>query len=174
MYRRVLLSNIIPGVSLLVTCISGNDPESRFIDFSVNIWILGAYEEFMLIYWPSRTQFTFLVNITSSKVYLISIVVPRDTCGNLETNVRAQSLVTRPFDSDRFFTPDATGDPRKWTNTVSEAGIEPSCAEIGQKLTSVDQKVSTTMVMTFPTLWLGILIIYYNRYMTITTMSDNL
>ena len=34
---------------------------------------------------------------------------------------------------------------------VSETGIEPSCVAIGQKLISVHQKESTTMVTTFPT-----------------------
>ena len=54
--------------------------------------------------------------------------------------------------SDGFLTSDVTYDPCKWTNTVSETGIEPSCIGIGQKLISVDQKASTTMVMVFPTL----------------------
>jgi len=43
--------------------------------------------------------------------------------------------------------------------------IEPSCVGtcvgIGQKLTSVDQKLTTTMVTTFVTLWLGILQIFF-------------
>ena len=41
------------------------------------------------------------------------------------------------------------GDPLKWTNAMSEAGIETSCVRIGQKLISVDRKVTTTMVTTF-------------------------
>ena len=58
--------------------------------------------------------------------------------------------------SDGFLASDATCDPCKWTNMMSETGIEPSCVGIGQKLTSVDQKASTTMVMAFPTLRLRI------------------
>ena len=34
---------------------------------------------------------------------------------------------------------------------MSETGIKPSCVGIGQKLISVDQKVSMTIVMVFPT-----------------------
>jgi len=33
-----------------------NDPESTFIDFSVNIWLLGSYEGSMSIYGTLRTQ----------------------------------------------------------------------------------------------------------------------
>ena len=43
---------------------------------------------------------------------------------------------------------------------MSETGIEPSCVGIGQKLASVDQKTSTTMVMAFPILRLTILRIF--------------
>ena len=61
------------------------------------------------------------------------------------------------LDSDGFLTLDVTYDPCKWTNMVSEAGIEPSCVGIGQKLISeqlynfvyVDQKDPTAMVMSF-------------------------
>jgi len=38
------------------------------------------------------------------------------------------------------------------TDEVSETGIEPSYVGIGQKLVSVDQKTSTTMVVEYPTL----------------------
>ena len=62
--------------------------------------------------------------------------------------------------SDGFLASDATCDPCKWTNMMSETGIEPSCVGIGQKLTSVDQKTSTTMVMAFPILRLTILRIF--------------
>ena len=44
---------------------------------------------------------------------------------------------------------------------VSETGIEPLRVGIGQKLVSVDQKTSTTVVMEYPTLWLRILRIFF-------------
>ena len=64
------------------------------------------------------------------------------------------------LNSGGFLTSNFTCDPCKSTNTVSEMEIEPSCVGIGQKLNSVDQKTTTTMVMEFPTLWLGILRIF--------------
>ena len=99
----------------------------------------------------TRATRPFLVDITPSRVVLSAILVPRDPWDNSEMCVRARSLVRRLLTQTRFLTSDATYDPWKWTNTVSETGIEPSCVGIGQKLISVDRKVSTTMVMTFPT-----------------------
>ena len=81
--------------------------------------------------------------------------------------VRAWSLVTRLLTQTDLFTPDATCDPYKCTNTVSETGIEPSCVGIGQELISVDRKVSTTMVMAFPTSRFRILRFFSTRYMVI-------
>ena len=60
--------------------------------------------------------------------------------------VRAWSLVTRLLTRTGFLTPDVTFDPYKWTNTLSETGIEPSRVGIGQKLISVDRKVYTIHV----------------------------
>ena len=44
-------------VSQYKYCISGNDLESTFIDFSVNIWRLGSYEDSMFVYGTSRAQY---------------------------------------------------------------------------------------------------------------------
>ena len=44
---------------------------------------------------------------------------------------------------------DITCGPCKRVSMMYETGIEPSCVGIGQKLVSVDRKVSTTMVMTW-------------------------
>ena len=104
---------------------------------------------------PDATR-PFLVDITPSRVVFSANLVPRDPWDNSEMCVRARSLVTRLLTQTRFLTSDVTCDPCKWTNTVSETGIEPSCVGIGQKLISVDRKVSTTMVMAFPTLRLRI------------------
>jgi len=102
----------------------------------------------------------FPVDITPSRVVFSAILVPRDSFDNSEMCVHARSLVRRLLTQTGFLTSDITYDPCKWTNTVSETGIEPSCVEIGPKLISVDWKVSTTMVMTFPTLWLRFLRIF--------------
>ena len=85
----------------------------------------------------------FLVVITPSRVIFRAILVPRDPWDNSEMIVHAWSLVTRLLTQMGFLTPDVTHEPWKWTNTVSETGIEPSCVGIGQKLISVDRKVST-------------------------------
>ena len=63
--------------------------------------------------------------------------------------VRAWSLATRLLTQTDFLTPDVTYDPSKYTNTVSETGIEPSCVGIDQKLISVYRKVYTVMVIVF-------------------------
>ena len=99
---------------------------------------------------PDATR-PFLVDITPSRVVVSAIFVPRGVCDNSEMCIRARSLVMRLLTQTGFLTSDLTCDPWKWTNTMSETGIEPSCVGIGQKLISVDRKVSTTMVMTFPT-----------------------
>ena len=96
----------------------------------------------------------FLVDITPSRAVFSANLVPRGPWDNSEMCVRARSLVMRLLTDTGFLTPGLTCDPCKWTNMMSETGIEPSCVGIGQKLTSVDQKASTTMVMVFPTLWL--------------------
>ena len=103
----------------------------------------------------------FLSRITPSRTVFSAISVPRDPWDSSEMIVRAWSLVTRLLTQTDFFTPDVTCDPWKWTNTVSETGIEPSCVGIDQKLISVDRKLSTTMVMTFPTSWLRIFEIFF-------------
>ena len=109
---------------------------------------------------PDATR-PFLVDITPSRVVFSAILVPRDPCDNSEMCIRTRSLVTRLLSQIRFLTPDATRDPCKWTNTVSETGIKPSCVGNGEKLISVDRKASTTMVIVFPTLWLRILRIFF-------------
>ena len=108
---------------------------------------------------PDATR-PFLVDITSSRVVFSANLVPRGPWDNSEMCVRARSLVMRLLTQTGFLTSGVTCDPWKWTNMVSETGIEPSCVAIGQKLISVHQKESTTMVTTFPTLWLRILRIF--------------
>ena len=105
---------------------------------------------------PDATR-PFLVDITPSRVVFSANLVPRVPWDNSEMCVLARSLVTRLLTQTGFLTSDATCNPCKWTNTVSETGIEPSYVGIGQKLVSVDQKTSTTVVMEYPTLWLRIL-----------------
>ena len=85
----------------------------------------------------------FLSRITPSRAVFRAILVPRDPWDNSEMIVRARSLVTRLLTQTGFLIPDVTYESWKWTNTVSETGIEPSCVGIGQKLISVDRKVST-------------------------------
>ena len=85
----------------------------------------------------------FLSRITPSRVVFRAISVPGDPWDDSEMIVRAWSLVTRLLTQTDFLTPYVTCDPWKWSNTVSETGIEPSCVEIGQKLISVDRKVFT-------------------------------
>ena len=105
---------------------------------------------------------SFLVDITPSRVVFSAILVPRDVCDISKRCVHAWSPVRRLLlVSDECLTSDVTCDPWKWTDTVSETGIEPSWVGIGQKLVSVDQKASTTMVMEYPTLWLRILRIFF-------------
>ena len=53
------------------------------------------------------------------------------------------------LDGDGFLTPDSVCDHWRCTNIVFETRNEPSFAEIGQKLTSVDQKVLSIMVSSF-------------------------
>ena len=108
---------------------------------------------------PDATR-PFLVDISPSRAVFSADLVPRDPCDNSEMCVRARSLVTRLLTQTGFLTSDVTRDHWKWTNMMSETGIEPSCVRIGQKLISVDRKVLTTMVTTFPVLWLRILRIF--------------
>ena len=104
---------------------------------------------------------TFLSRITPSRAVFRAILVPRDPWDNSEMIVRAWSLVTRLLTQTDFLTPDATCEPCKWANTVSETGIKPSFVVIRQKMISVDQKVSTIMVMTLSTSWLWIFKIFF-------------
>ena len=108
---------------------------------------------------PDATR-PFLVDITSSRVVFSAISVPRDPCDNSEMCVRARSLVMRLLSQTWCLPSDVTCNPWKWVNTVPGTGIKPSCAGIGQKLISAGRKTSTTMVITFPTLWLRILRIF--------------
>ena len=108
---------------------------------------------------PDATR-PFLVDITSSRVVFSAILVPRDPCDNSEMCVRARSLVMRLLSQTWCLPSDVTCNPWKWVNTVPGTGIKPSCAGIGQKLISAGRKTSTTMVITFPTLWLRILRIF--------------
>ena len=94
---------------------------------------------------------SFLSRVSPSRAVFRAILVPRDPWDNSEIIVRAWSLVTRLLTQTGFLTPDITCESWKWTNTVSETGIEPSCIVIGQKLISVDRKVFKIMVMTLPT-----------------------
>ena len=108
----------------------------------------------------ARAMRSFLSRITPSRSVFRAILVPGDPWDDSEMIVRAWSLVTRLLTQTDFLTPDATCDPWKWANTLSETGIEPSCVGIGQKLISVDRKVFTIMVMTFPISWLRIFEIF--------------
>ena len=108
---------------------------------------------------PGATRL-FLVDIAPSRAVFSAILVPRVPWDNSEMCVSRVVSCQETLTSDGFLTSDVNHDPCKWTNTVSETGIEPSCIGIGQKLISVDQKASTTMVMVFPTLWLRILRIF--------------
>ena len=121
----------------------------------------------------TRATRPFLVDITPSRVVFSAILAPRGLCDNSKMCVRARSLVRRLLTQTRFLTSDVTYDPCKWTNTVSETGIEPSCVGIGQKLTSVDQKASTTMEMAFPTLRLRIYGFLLNQYMVMSVCCRN-
>ena len=108
---------------------------------------------------PDATR-PFLVDISPSRAVFRAILVPRVPCDNSDMCVRARSLVTRLLTQTGFLTSDVTCGPWKWTNAMSETEIEPSCVGIGQKLISVDQKATTTMVTAFVTLWLRILRIF--------------
>jgi len=106
---------------------------------------------------PDATR-PFLVDITPSRVAFSAILVPRGVCDNSKMCVRARSLVRRLLSQTRVWRRMSlvTLD-NGLTDEVSETGIEPSYVGIGQKLVSVDQKTSTTMVVEYPTLWLRIL-----------------
>ena len=108
---------------------------------------------------PDATR-PFLVDIAPSRAILSAILVPRDPWDNSEMCVSREVSCQEALVSGGFLASDVSHDPCKWTNTVSEMGIEPSCVGIGQKLISVDQKTTTAMVMVFPTLWLKILRIF--------------
>ena len=103
----------------------------------------GLYEH---LRYTADAMRTFLSRITPSRAVFRAILVPRDLWDSSEMIVRAWSLVTRLLTPTDFLTPNATCDPWKWTNTVSETGIEPSRVGIGQKLISVDRKVYTIHV----------------------------
>ena len=121
---------------------------------------------------PDATR-SFLVDITASRVVFSAILVPRDPCDNSEMCVHARSLVTRLLSQTDFLTSDVAYNPWKWANTVSETGIKLSCVGISQKLISVDQKTTTSMVMVFPTLWLRILRIFTKTDTWIDSKHNN-
>ena len=72
------------------------------------------------------------------------------------------------LDGDGFLTPDSVYDHWRCTNIVFETFNEPSFAEIGQKLTSVDQKVLSIMVSSFSDKDLFISLIFLNHLMVIS------
>jgi len=98
----------------------------------------------------------FLVDITPYRVVFSATLVPRGPCDISEMYVRAWSLVMRLLTQTGLLASHVTCDSCKRDNTVSKTKIEPSCVGIGQKLTSVDWKTPTTMVVTFSTSWLRI------------------
>ena len=116
--------------------------------------ILGLYVHLQDT--PNATR-PFLVDITPSTFGFGAILVPAVPWDNSEMCVRARSFVTRLLSPTGFLVSDTVCDLCKWTNTVSEADNKLSYVRIGQKLISVDQKVSATIVMGFPTSWLRIL-----------------
>ena len=74
--------------------ISLDIPKSIFINFSVNIWRLGTYENSMIILDSDSTR-SFLVNITPYRFIFRVILVPRDPLDKSEMIDRTWSLVTR-------------------------------------------------------------------------------
>ena len=112
---------------------------------------------------PSFSRYYLLQNRFSA------ILVPIGPWDNSEMCVSRAVSSQKTLESDGFLTPTITDEPCQWTNTVCEAGIELSCVEIGQKLISVDRKVSTTIVMTIPILWLRISIIFIITVTCLTT-----
>ena len=72
------------------------------------------------------------------------------------------------LDGDDFFTSNSVYDHWRYTNTEFETRNESSFAEIGQKLTYVDQKVLSIMISLCSDKDLFIsLLFFYNRYMNI-------
>ena len=69
------------------------------------------------------------------------------------------------LDEDGFLTPYPVCDHGRCSNTAFETRNEPSFAEIGQKLTSVDQKVSSIVVLSFSDKDLFISLIFLNHLM---------
>ena len=120
----------------------------------------GHIELYVHLRYTADATRPFLSRITPSRVVFRAISVPGDPWDDSEMIVRAWSLVTRLLTQTDFLTPDATCDPWKWADTLSDTGIEPSYVGIDQKLISVDRKVFTTMVMTFPNSWLRIFEIF--------------
>ena len=139
------------------SCVSGNDPESTFIDFSVNIWRLGSYEDSMRAYGTPLTQRAHFESILHPLGSFLLSCSPWRPLRQLR-NVRSLAVsIHETLDSDVFLTSDVTCAPWKWTNVMCETEIEPSCVGIGQKLISVDQKSPMVIVTTFVTFWLRIL-----------------
>ena len=79
--------------------ISENDPESTFIDFSVDIWLLGSYEDSMFTYGTPRTQRAHFQSILRplARVVFSAILVPSDVCDNSKICGHARYLSTRPL-----------------------------------------------------------------------------
>ena len=114
----------------------------------------GLYEHLRVTARPTRPK---LVDITASRDLFRVIFVPRDPRDNSEVSVLTRSFCHNTLDWDVFLSSDDSENPWECANTVSETENEPSYVGIGQKLTSVDQKVSMTLVRSFPTLWVWIL-----------------
>ena len=94
----------------------------------------------------------FLVVITPSGVVFRVILVPRDPLRQLRSNCSRAVFCHNTLGRDGFVTSDDSKNPCECANTVSETENEPSYVGIGQKLTSVDQKMFMTLVGSFPTL----------------------
>ena len=136
------------------------EPESTFIDFLSIFDACGHVYVIRGLYVHVRDtpDAKRSLSVTSSRVVLSAILAririeAPVTCGNSEMCVRARSLVMELLTQTGFLTSDVTCDPWKWTNTMSETGIEPLRARTGEKLISVDRKTTATMVTTFPTLY---------------------
>jgi hypothetical protein len=122
----------------------------QYLSFGVD-WRLCEHLRITL-----RAMRLFLSRITPSRVVFRVILVPRvprDPLRQLRSNCSRAVFCHNTLDWDDFLTSDDSENPCEWANTVSETGIEPSYVEIEQKLTSVDPKVSMTLVRSFPTLW---------------------
>ena len=101
--------NSTQNIGTNLVCISGNDPESIFIDSLVNIWRLRSYGHSMFTYGTSWHDEPPLRSFLS----LFQSLETWDECA-----VAVSSHET--LDSDEFLMSDSSFYPCKWSNTVSE------------------------------------------------------